>query len=270
MPDRDSIKLFNYCSESLKLGSVVVTSINDLTAKSFNKIIYRLINLYFLCKSNNEMKATLILCKAGLPEQSLIQARSIFEMFITLAYICLKHSTRSKLFVNYCYVHKWIEKEMFKKYHKELRISINTKKFQNHSKTIDKNYLEVSRLYPDRFTWAGKRISLKKMAEDVARRRKKSKFNIVMWYEVLYDVMSVTAHNKPTSMLDYIDLIDPNDMKKGFQINKTPMKEQYYRYGLGAALISHLSILHHACDIFNLKAQKKAVKRLLTIASKAK
>lgn len=232
-------ELLNLGGRCIELADEVGQSVKHIESASEDEYLHKIINFYFLVRSQQTLSSILCLCQAGYTDQALTLSRSILEMTITLKYIAKQPVQRAELFVYYDYILKrnWLEKC---KEHKSKLPEIY-ERIREEEKDVEQNYQRVKSNYPDKYHWAGKGMTIAKMA-------KEKEIGEEFIYDIAYGYICDKSHNAVNCVKDIIKSIEENG---DITIDIGPNKK-YLGWAIGFSLASCLFIIGNFCNLFKL------------------
>ena len=228
----------------------IADEIFDQGWKTKKKSVYEYVMSLLFSKAFKTYKGISILCKEGYGQDAGILLRSLFEIYVNIAYISKsKSEKRSKRYYEYSYIKKKHLVELFDNYRLE------EKGFKDAGEYIQRNREEIYRLYngvkdnyknenrkKDEFHWSGK--SIKRMA---------SECGLGTDYAVVFFIFSQLVHSASTTECLYVHA---NFAERQIASDVGP-SEEYIGIVLSHCNAIFLKILEKFDSVFNSGKERK-------------
>jgi len=231
-------RLLDICQQCIDLGRKIAQSTKAITVNSEDEYFHKVILLYFLLRGNQTLEAVMKLCKYGYTDQALLLVRSIFEMSLTVQYIGKQPVPRARLFAEYYFISRKKSLDICRKYADKWP-EILRGRSQSECDGIEKEFKRVENNYPDKLHWAGKGITLSKMADEVNGGR--------IYYDLLYSFFCEKSHSVVRCMKDYFE-----ENPAGGFIIKDGSEFQYFSAAIAGGCAFLLIVQSRFCELFNL------------------
>ena len=159
-----------FCETCLQIGECLYNRANSAFPQNVELPVFEHSYIHFLYRALQTLRAIGVLYHFRYFEQALILCRVQYEILVHMKYIKNEPDKRA---------------DLFKKYSEFSRAKLFTMNGNDHSSKDKYNYTELVKLFPDKNKWAGKNITLKKMAEEV---------NLIRDYELMYSILCEITH----------------------------------------------------------------------------
>lgn len=228
----------------------IIEGIFDQGWRSKEDSIYEYVIGLLFGKAFKTYKSINILCKEGYGQDAGILLRSLFEIYVSIAYISKDEpEKRAKRYYDYSSIERKHLVELFDRY------ELKEKGFKNAGEAIKRNREEIYRLYDevknnyknekgkiDEFRWSGK--SIKEMAIDCG---------LETDYAVVFFIFSQLVHS--TSMTERL-YVHANIAERRISLDAGP-SEEYIEIVLPHSNTILVRILEKFNSVFNLGKEGK-------------
>jgi len=228
----------------------ITEGIFDQGWRSKKDSIYEYVIGLLFGKALKTYKSINILCKEGYGQDAGILLRSLFEIYVSIAYISKDEpEKRAKRYYDYSYIERKHLVELFDRY------ELKEKGFKDAGEAIQRNREEICRLYYevknnyknekgkiDEFRWSGK--SIKKMAIDCG---------LETDYAVVFFIFSQLVHS--SSMTERL-YVHANIAERRISLDAGP-SEEYIEIVLPHSSTIFVRILEKFNSVFNLGKERK-------------
>jgi hypothetical protein len=188
-------KLYSIAQDTLGLAERMMVQGEEEVLRDQERSMWRALLSAFLMKACHSLQATLVLCREGFSEDAAIVARSIAEISIMAMYIRKDWQERSKRFVKHILVqrHDFAERlRTVQERYPEVSQVLSTA--GDSLREIYDQYEEMRGDSPHRYLWAGRDVTLAKMAAEVG---------FEDFYSFIYWDFSQRVHSTPQCMDRY-------------------------------------------------------------------
>jgi hypothetical protein len=236
-------ELFCIAEETVSLADRALG--DERAAESVEQQVWWALLRAFALKAVTSLRATVLLCREGYSEDAAVVARTIMEIAIVVRYIAADPQDRSRRFIE----HTIVERQSLVTFLESARDRLPRpwQGLASHAQRLQElrqHYDEMSGDTRHRYHWAGRDITLRKMAEAIG-------LPVLDWYDLIYSLFSKRAHSTPRCMDNYI-LVDGQRL-----INSLPDRAGMVRDSLGFGSLSMLLVLDTANDEMRLTLESE-------------
>lgn len=244
------MKKFNENFQNFDSIRSIAEGIFDQGWRSKEDSIYEYVIGFLFGKAFKTYKSINVLCKEGYGQDAGILLRSLFEIYVSVAYISKDEpEKKAKRYYDYSYIERKHLVELFDRY------ELKEKGFKDAGEAIQRNREEIYRLYDevknnykkekgktDELRWPGK--SIKKMAIDCGLETN---------YAVVFFIFSQLVHS--TSMTECL-YVHANIAERRISLDAGP-NEEYIEIVLPHSSTIFVRILEKFNSVFNLGKERK-------------